>query len=567
MKARTFFIAGIPILALGGYAFLGHNSPPEAEIEYRYAPVVNGELVRSISATGQVVALTSVDVKSKAGGNVVKLAVDEGSVVKKGDLIAIIDPADTKAIVDQANADVDSADAHADQATKNLELQTHLSRNEIADARAALAAAKIRYQRAKIQYARQPMLTQASIDQAQAAYESAQADFDRMQKVTIPQASRDAAVNLSQATSQRDTAVANLKRQEELFAKGYVSGAVVDKATSDAETAKTAYETAKQRASTIDEEVKADRRSMERTVAKSKAALEQARVSASDNEISKTTLDEAARNVESAEVALQKAIDDKMQNDLRKSDVRAAKAATVHDQVSLKNAKVQLDSTTVLAPRDGVVTLKYLEEGTIIPPGTSTFAQGTSLVQLSDVTQLFVECQVDEADVANVRNGQPVRIIADAFRDQPFDGVVSRISPAALTNNNVTSVKVRVRVLPGAKAKILPGMNATCEFITLQRKNVLVIPSQALQDDGTVRVKTANPKKPETRQVKVGETGNDNVEVTSGLKAGEEVVTAEIDMALLRETQQRMKDAEEGGGLAGGGPNGGKKKPAPPKKK
>lgn len=567
MNLKTSLLIAIPFLGLGGYFLFGRSAPTEAEIEYRYAPVQKGEIVKSISATGQVEALTSVDVKSKAGGKVVKLAVDEGAIVHKGDLIALIDPEDTRAIVDQANADLASADARAAQARQSLELQVTQSAHDVADARAALTAARIRYQRATLQFSRQPELTRASIAQAKASYESAIADLERMEKVTIPQARRDSQVNLSQAAAQRDTAVSNLQRQEELFKKGYVSGTAQDKARSDAEAAKSAYETAKQRASTIEQEVEADLRSMQKARDRASAVYRQSVASSSDDAITKTSLEEARSNVRAAEIALQRAIDNQKQVQVKKGDVLASQAATIRDRVSLKNAQVQLDSTTVLAPRDGVVTQKYLEEGTIIPPGTSTFAQGTSLVQISDVTRLFVQCAVDEADVANVKLGQPVRITADAYRGVSLDGVVNRISPAAKTDNNVTAVKVRVEVLPGSKVHILPGMNATCEFITLQKKGVIVIPSQAIQDDGTVRVKSGNPKKPEIRKITAGETGNDVVEVVSGLKEGEEVVTAEIDMALLRETQKKMKEAEEGGGLAGGGPAGGKKKPkAVPKK-
>jgi HlyD family secretion protein len=552
---------GIPILAIGGYAFLGKKAPEAAEIEYRYAAAEKGELMRSISATGQVVALTSVDVKSKAGGKVVKLAVDEGAVVHKGDLIATIDPSDTQAIVDQASADLQSANARAEQAERNLAIQIAQSRNDVADARAALEAAKVRFRRASIQSGRQPSLTKATIEQAQAAYDGAVAELDRLQRVTIPQMRRDAQGNLSQATVQRDTAVADLKRQEDLLAKGYVAGATVDRARSTAETAKNAYETAKQRAATIDEEVQSSLEAQKKAVARARAALDQTRINVADNDISRTNVAEAQKNVQTAEIALQRALDNQAQVQVRQTEVLAARASTVRNRVSLKNAEVQLESTTVLAPRDGVVTQKYLEEGTIIPPGTSTFAQGTSLVQISDVTQLFVECAVDEAEVSNVKIGQPVRITADAYRGEPMDGVVTRVNPAAKTENNVTAVKVRVKVLPGAKAKILPGMNATCEFITLSKKNVLVIPTQALQEDGTVRVKGKDPKKPETRKVEIGETGNETVEIKSGLKEGEEVVTAEIDLVMLRETQKRMQEAEQGGGLAGGGPIGGKKQP------
>lgn len=562
MKARTATFVFVPVLALGAYAFLGRRAPDEAEIEYRYAPVEKSELMRSISATGQIVALTSVDVKSKAGGNVVKLAVDEGTYVHKGDLIALIDPADTQAIVDQASADLQTADARAAQARENLSLEISQRRNDVANARAALETARVRLQRSDLEAKRQPALTQATIDQAQAAYDAAIADLEKLQRVTVPQMRRDAEVNLSQATVQRNTAVADLERQEGLLAKGYVSGAVVDRARSTAEAAKSAYETNRQRANTIEDDIKVSIRAQQKVVDRTKASLDEAKANSAQNEISGTSRSEAEKNVRLAEIALQRALDNQLQTEVRRSEVLAAKASTVRNRVSLQNAQVQLESTTVIAPRDGVVTQKYLEEGTIIPPGMSTFAQGTSLVQLSDVTQLFVECAVDEAEVSNVKVGQSVRITADAYRNEPMDGVVTRVNPAAKTENNVTAVKVRVKVLPGAKAHILPGMNATCEFITLQRKNVLTIPSQALSEGGTVRVKSSDPKKPEVRKIEVGETGNENVEVKSGLKEGDEVVTAEIDLAMLRETQKRMQDAEQGGGLAGGSPMGGRKQPA-----
>jgi len=561
MKTRTVSLIALPILALGAYAFLGRRAPEEAEIEYRYAPVEKGELMKSISATGQVVALTSVDVKSKAGGKIIKLAVDEGAIVHKGDLIALIDPSDTKAIVDQAGADLTSANARTVQAEKSLIMQRAQAVNDVADARAALEAAKVRLQRARITSTRQPELTKASIGQAKATYEAAVADMDKLQKVTVPQMRRDAQVNLNQATVQRDTATADLKRQQDLLAKGYVAGVTVDRARSTAEVAKSAYETANQRASTVEDDIRVSIQAQQKTIDRAKASLEEAQANTAENDISKTSAAEAEKNVRLAEITLQKAIDNQVQTDISASQVLEAKASTVRNRVSLQNAQVQLESTTVLAPRDGVVTQKYLEEGTIIPPGTSTFAQGTSLVQISDVTQLFVECAVDEADVSNVKMGQKVRITADAYPNQKLDGLVTRVNPAAKTENNVTAVKVRVKVLPGAKIKILPGMNATCEFITMEKTGVLVIPSQALTDSGTVRVKGKDPKKPEIRTIEVGETGNENVEVKSGLKEGEEVVTAEIDLVLLKETQKRMQEAEEGGGLAGGGPQGGKKKP------
>lgn len=560
MKGKLALILGILLLALGGYAFMKRGGEAEPEIEFRYAPVAKGEIVRSISATGQVVALTKVDVKSKAGGRVVRLAVDEGTPVKKGDLIATIDPEDTQTVVEQASADLQSTDARADQAVRTYALGQLQSRIDVRDAEVALETARARYRRAELESRRQPNLTSANIASAQAGYESAVAALNRLREVTIPQMRREAQANLTQASAQRDTARANLTRQEDLANKGYVSGAAVDTARSTAEAANTSYAIAQQRLSTLDAEIRAMTEAQEKTVDQARANLLQAKTNATQNDISRTSLVEAQKAVAGAQVALDRARANLAQNELRRSDVQAAKASTVRSRVSLRNAQVQLASTTVLAPRDGVVTLKYLEEGTIIPPGTSTFAQGTSLVQISDVTQLYVECAVDEADISNVKVNQPVRIVTEAYPGEKIDGVVTRVNPAATTESNITAVKVRVKVLPGAKVNILPGMNATCEFITQQKKDVLVLPSQAVQQDGdkaTVRVKTADPKKPEVREVKLGESGNEGIEIVSGLKEGEEVVTAEIDLAEMREIQKKMQEAQEGGGLAGGSRPGG----------
>ena len=469
MKIKIALVVGFLILIIGGWAFESRGGEKTTEVEYRYATIGTGELVRSISATGQVVALTAVDVKSKAGGNVVKLAVDEGSIVKKGDLIAIIDPADTRAAYDQADADLVGANAKTSQAEKSFELQSAQSKTEVSDARATLETMKVRLERAQIQYKRQPTLSQAAVETAQANYNAEVAALKRLQDVAVPQMRRDASGALNQAKAQRSEALADLDRQKSLLAKGYVAGSAVEKADAAAEAAKAAYDTAQQKQATLESDISTQIQTERLNVGRMQAALNQAKANVSENEVSRTTYEEAQKSIRSAEIALQKALDNQMQIEVRRSDILQARAATVRNKVSLANAKVQLDSTTVVAPRDGVVTLKYLEEGTIIPPGTSTFAQGTSLVQISDVTKLFVDCAVDEADVSNVKIGQSVRIVADAYRGETVPGIVTRVSPAAITANNVTTVKVRVKVLPGGKVQLVPGMNATCEFITLRR--------------------------------------------------------------------------------------------------
>lgn len=556
---KSWIVGGVAIVVgLVAYNVLKKGNT-EAEIEYRYEPLARGELLRSTSATGVLVALTTVDVKSKAGGNVVKLAVDEGSVVKKGDLIALIDPSDTQAAYEQAAADLSSATAKADQARINFELQKANTQTAIANAKANLEAARIKLDRTRMQATRQPALTASMRASAKAAYESSLADQKKLLTVTIPQTRRDVQGNYEQARANLDAAQAEYARQIELNKKGYVSKASVEKSFASLEAARSSFQTAKQKLETLDQDIEVLKQSQELAVKRAKAAYDEAEASASDVEIAKKNLAEAETAYESARIALQQAIDNARNNKVREKDIQAALAGTVRSRVSKDNAKVQLDSTTVLAPRDGVVTTKYLEEGTIIPPGTSTFAQGTSLVQISDTTTMFADCTVSEVDISSIKVGMRVRTILEAYPGEPLDGVVVRVSPAAVTNNNMTTIKVRVKLFPSKNpnVKLLPGMNANCEFIQLSKPNVLLLPQQALKREGgktTVRVKTADPLKPKTVEVKVGEMGNEAIELLSGLKEGDEVVVAEINLAELREVQKKMQEAQQGGGLTGGGP-------------
>lgn len=556
---KTWIVGGVAVVVgLVAYNVLKKDST-EAAIEYRYDTVSRGELLRSTSATGVLVALTTVDVKSKAGGNVVKLAVDEGSVVKKGDLIALIDPSDTQAAYEQASADLTSATAKANQARINYDLQKANTQTAIANAKANLEAARIKLDRTRMQSARQPVLTASARASAKAAYESSLADQRKLLTVTIPQTRRDVQGNYAQAQANLDAAQAEYTRQVELNKKGYVSKASVEKALASLEAARASFQTAKQKLDTLEQDIEVLKQSQELAVKRAKAAYDEAEASASDVEIAKKNLAEAETAYESARIALQQAIDNARNNKVREIDIQSALAGTVRSRVSKENAKVQLDSTTVLAPRDGVVTTKYLEEGTIIPPGTSTFSQGTSLVQISDTTTMFADCTVSEVDISSIKVGMKVRTILEAYPGDPLDGIVTRVSPAAITTNNMTTIKVRVKLFPSKnpKVKLLPGMNANCEFIQLSKPNVLLLPQQALnRDQGktTVRIKTSDPQKPKTIEVKVGEMGNDAIEVLSGLKEGDEVVVAEINLAELREVQKKMQEAQQGGGLTGGGP-------------
>lgn len=561
MKKTILIIVVVVAVLLALGAFMFRRKGNDTSIQYKYTPVARGEVAQSIEATGQVISLVQVDVKSKAGGIVEKLLVDVGSVVKKGQVIAYIDPTDTRAAYDQAQANLQSSEAHSVQAKDLYQLQITQSKIGVANARAALQAAKIQMQRAGVQSGEQPALTESAIAQAQANYQAAQDNFAKLEQVTVPQMRSDETGAVNQTNAQYEADLAQFNTDQGLLAKGFISQNQFSKDKAALAASKQAYELAQERAGTLEKEIDTSIRAQKAAVAQAKAQLNQAQQGSNDVTLQKQNYAAAKNGVLQAQIALNNAIANEQNNEVKLQDVLAAQDSIVGNQVAARDAKVQLESTTVTAPMDGVVTTRYLAAGTIIPPGTSLFSQGTSLVQISEVKQLYVNCLVDEADISNVKVGQKVRVTAEAYKESPVWGVVDRIDPTAVTTNNVTTINARVKILQDEKnpVQLVPGMNTTCEFITLDRPNVLFVPSEAIhQDSGSpyVLVKPKTGDTPTQVPVELGATGDDNVEITSGLTEGEDVVTATINVKLDEEIQQQMESDSQGGGLAGGGDKG-----------
>ena len=215
-----------------------------------------------------------------------------------------------------------------------------------------------------------------------------------------------------------------------------------------------------------------------------------------------------------------------MQNSIRQSDIQAAQAAVSKAQAEVNDRLIQLHDATIYAPRSGVILQKYVEEGTIITSGESLSSDGTKIVQIGDVSSLFIDVSVDESDVGKIALGQKVLIALDAVPGAKPEGRVVRIDPQAINDRDVTTVHVRVEI-KNPDAAIKPGMNATCQFILRDVRGVLVVPSDAVKEGrtggNTVRVLTKD-NKAEVRPVEVGVVGSDKTEIKSGLRAGDKVV-------------------------------------------
>jgi HlyD family secretion protein len=520
---------------------------------------------KTVTATGVLMPWTVVDIKSKAGGRIDSLPVTEGTIVKKGQLIAEIDPSDTLLTYNQAKADIAANQAQVDQARKNLALQEKESVIGIQSAQAGLRsaqatarAAKARYDSSVSQSKAQGPISQSAVDSAQAALNSEKARLDQMTKATNPQSLAAAKAALNQAQANLTNAKAQIDRNKTLFTKGFVAKAQVDQAQANYDVALATFQSAQEKVQTIAPELEADLTAERAKVNQAAAALETAKANQVQVQLSKQTVasawadyQQALAGVRQAQVKVNDAKAQQLNNSIRAAQIRQQQASGARAQASMTNAQTQLDQTRVTAPSDGIILQKYVEQGTLITSGVSFNSTGTSIVQMGDVSRMYVDVQVDETDIASVDLGQSVDITFDAYPTTPFEGKVIKIDPQAVVENNVTTIHVRVEVdnsVPSFRL-LKPQMNASCDFVVGKKDNVLCVPNDAIKtdDDGSSYVEIARGGRPAPpdpgsqpdpnlvadikktkRTVEIGLEGNEDTEILSGLKEGDKVVTQEI---------------------------------------
>jgi HlyD family secretion protein len=231
---------------------------------------------------------------------------------------------------------------------------------------------------------------------------------------------------------------------------------------------------------------------------------------------------------------------------------------------SVNEAQDNLGRTIIYAPADGTISVLNVELGERVL-GTQQMA-GTELLRVANLNNMEVEVDVNENDIVKIKVGDEAKVEVDAYLKKQFKGIVTSISNSAsssLTADQVTNFKVKVRILkesyqdllegrPAAYSPFRPGMTATVDIITKTKKNVLSVPISSVvvkSDTAAVKeVKIEDPKseekkvapksdkkfecvfvkvgdKAKIRIIKTGIQDDTNIEVLTGLKKGDVVIT------------------------------------------
>ncbi len=222
-------------------------------------------------------------------------------------------------------------------------------------------------------------------------------------------------------------------------------------------------------------------------------------------------------------------------------------------------ARDTLSKTTMVAPMDGIVTALPVEEGEVAVIGTMN-NPGTKLLTIADMSVVEAVMEVDETDIPNVKVGQRANVTIDAYPNQTYSGLVTEVGSSPITRNGglgggTEAVNFEVKIqLEHPPAGVRPGFSASADIITGTRTKAVAIPIQAL----VVREKPGTgPGKPQDEEgvflhqngqakfvpVKTGLSGDSSIEIVSGLKDGQEIITGPF--RALRDIKDGSKVKEQ----------------------
>jgi HlyD family secretion protein len=276
-----------------------------------------------------------------------------------------------------------------------------------------------------------------------------------------------------------------------------------------------------------------------------------------DKVISQSEFEQADNQLKSASANLNAA----------KRNKSASQSAVKSARASLERAQKDVSRTTIMAPMDGIVTLLNVKKGERVV-GTAQMA-GTEMMRIADMSRIEIRVDVTENDIPKVTVGDSAVVTVDAYINRKFKGVVYQIASSqtgainaqassAATSNEVTNYKVFITLLPESYKDLIdpdkprsfpfrPGMTASADIQTRRSENIQTVSLNAVttrdkieKKEGTGNIKPANADEDEkdvvvfvynkttgmVKKVKVSTGIQDTkyIEITAGLKGGEEVV-------------------------------------------
>lgn len=534
--AAVAVLGGVGLMAYRRTAAAGVGIPAGVEI----AKAEIGDQQQKINATGVIASQVGTQIKigSQVTGRIIKLPADVGTQVKVNQIVAVLDSPDIQAQVDQQQFAVSAAEASLAQAKSQLEQAEEAAgftrkqtAAQIAEADAALKAAEAKVESSVATARYQPAQTSANIRKSEAALSTAQSAVKQEQQ-TIRQQIQQAQSSLDTAQAAADNAKRDLDRQQQLLKKGFIAQSVVDTAETVYRQATANLESMKANLDIVREKTRADLQSAQDQVDQAQATLAATQAGRFQDTVAEADLRSARESLRQSSASLELQKTNLSQDKIRLMAVEQARQAMRQAQENVLETRAQLRyqlaqkaKTVIRSPIDGIVLSLTAQQGEVIAAGLSA----PTLITVADLDRLEVRAYVDETDIERIRRGMQAEVRVDAFAGRVFHGRVTKIASASTVKDNVVTYETTVAV-SNPDRLLRPDMTTNVSFILSERKNALLVPSEAVhQETARSLVYVLHPERKgaarvETRTVDAGFDDGTRTEIRSGLKQGESVV-------------------------------------------
>ncbi|MEQ1856751.1 MAG: efflux RND transporter periplasmic adaptor subunit [Longimicrobiales bacterium] len=196
-------------------------------------------------------------------------------------------------------------------------------------------------------------------------------------------------------------------------------------------------------------------------------------------QVSQARLEIAAAQLERSNQLLAANVITQQEHENARLDNTNAQAELVRSQTNFDLAQLQLNDVSIRAPMDGTIIQKNVEEGVVIQSASQNVSGGTALFLMADLAAMQVRTLVDETDMGMLQANLTAVVSVEAFPNQSFNGVISKIEPQAVVEQNVTMFPVIVS-LDNASGLLKPGMNAEVEIFIDEARDVLLVPNNSI---------------------------------------------------------------------------------------
>jgi len=598
----------VALVAAGAFAlwFMVLRGGGSAESAIQTATVQRGSIVKTISTSATAASQSTANLSFGTSGKVTAVNVAVGQEVKQGDVLAQIDATTLQDAVTRAQVSLNSAQ------TKLNQLLEGSTTAELASADQSVIQAQQNLDKAN--QAMQDLYnpTSDAVNSAQQAVLSAQSQLTKAQ-----QARADVETNWNDA---HNTAVAALDKAQRTEDDARDTRDTAEDAYNTCldnnnqdetlcATQKNAYNSAQTAYENARDAVDGAERSLNKLgsgpdsddIAVADMAVQSAQLalqSANDKlaalgNPSPDDVNQAQQAIDSANAALTaaEAKRDETYQGSKPEDISAQQDQVRLAQISLDEAKNDLEKAQIIAPFDGTVAALNITVGDTAgstSSSTSSSSSSSAAVVLNTPNVLVLNLSIGESDLPSVKAGQNGTATFDALTDEIFPIVIDSVGTNPTTTQGVVTYQAKARILsrggvraatgtgPGltgqmpsasqtpsaaastSTAQPVPGMNASVTIVIDQAQDVLTVPVSAVQSEGRSKYVTVQKDDGSTEKVTV-ETGISNdsyTEITSGLEEGQTVIIPGAT-STSSSSGQTGQNRFFGGSFEGGGPPGG----------